>query len=573
MEKVSIVRNRRYEISYLIVAIGIALFGYTGLKWYQQPTPEIPQTRSRQIEQAHNLYQQGNELYKKGNLQTALEKLHQAIAIYPEHAAAHTLMSIILMRSGNNEHAIEHAQKATTSNNNYIPGHVALGQAYEKVGNITDAKNSYHNALKIDNRNIEPHILLTKLLAREMTPESCNHAIEHAQSALKIDSQNSEALFALGDAYLSAGKPKIARESYQKVSDKGSQYRTLLSIGQSFERERNFHEAQNYYKQAIRTNENQPQGHVLLAGTHFALGNLYDGFKEYEWRWKLSNMANLTNKWDGSPLNGKRILILAENGLGDIIQYVRFAQIAKEQGTYVIVNAPKPLVPLLKLVDYIDEVIEIGQPITLYDEITSMQSIPAVANISKGNFLNKPYLVSDSNRLQQWKTKLADDKKFKIGLCWQPGDDSYMGIDQKRLLELHLLKPLAHEGVSFYCLQKNADKTKIKESTLTINTFDDNFDEVPFLDTAAIMQQMDLVISIDTSVAHLAGALGVKTWLLLPYASDVRWMVDSSDSIWYPSFTLFRQPTPGDWQTVIKKVSNSLHKELKRNDTTPANPS
>ena len=200
-----------------------------------------------------------------------------------------------------------------------------------------------------------------------------------------------------------------------------------------------------------------------------------------------------------------------------------------------------------------------------------MQSIPALLNINEHNLPNKPYLFADKKLVSEWKQKLAADSNFKIGLCWQPGDDTYMGVDQKRGLTLEQLKPLAQNGVSFYCLQMGGNtKEQLKNAPFKINSFDETFDKAngSFMDTAAVMKNMDLIITVDTSVAHLAGGLGVPTWILLPYAADVRWMINKNDSIWYPNFTLFRQKNVGEWENVIKQLLTQLQGKINPNKIT-----
>jgi hypothetical protein len=322
----------------------------------------------------------------------------------------------------------------------------------------------------------------------------------------------------------------------------------------------------DYYQKSVALKSDYAYGHVAAAGCYFAMGNLEAGFKEYEWRWQLSNMPNLANKWDGSSLKDKRIMVLSENGLGDILQYVRFVQLLKQQGAHTIVNTPKSLVPLFKQLDYIDEVIESGTENIAFDSITSMQSVPFITKLNEKSLINKPYIKADAKLVDEWRVKLGSDKQVKVGLIWQPGDDSYLSLDQKRTIGLNTFAPLAqNKKLSFYSLQKGADIEKQIAATtpvFSVKSFGDQFDTAhgAFMDTAAIMKNLDLVITADTSVAHLAGALGVKTWILLPYASDTRWTENRNDTVWYPSVKLFRQEKAGDWESVMKQVHSELQK-------------
>jgi tetratricopeptide (TPR) repeat protein len=527
------VKAHNYELWYLVGATATAILLYTGLKWYQSQInySPAPQPRSALAQQANQYYLHGNSFYKQGNYQEALSYYQQAIAIYPQHVQSHTM----------------------------------IGQCHFKQGKHQDAKLAYQNALKASPKNFEAHLALSQLFTQEMTSEGCAQAAYHAQQALAIQPHNIEAQFALGDAQLTAGNPREARSSYELINDPAQEYRKKLYIGQTYQREQNFEQAVTHYQQSIAANSTFPQSHIALAGAYFALGQLGKGFQEYEWRWEVSSGRDLQNRWAGQDLKNKTIVVLSENGLGDILQYVRFAQLTKQQGAHVRVVAPPPLLSILKNCPYIDELIVTGSPTSAFDYLTSMQSIPAILKINEHNLPNKPYIFADEKLVAEWKQKLAKDKNFKIGLCWQPGDDSYLAVDQKRGVSLEQLKPLAQNGISFYCLQMGGTTNEqLKAAPFTIHSFDETFDKEhgAFMDTAAVMKNMDLIITVDTSVGHLAGALGVPTWMLLSYASDVRWEVKSDRSIWYPSFTLFRQPKVGDWGSVIKDVSAQLVKKV-----------
>lgn len=556
-------KARRFELWYLIGAMAIALLLYTGYKWYQSPQSNTPTIPAQQTQNADDYFNKGNEFYKQQNYQEALKNYQEAITINPQHAQAHTMISLLWMRSNNYEHALNHAQKAFEIDKNYIPAQLARGECFVQLGKLEDAKIVYQEVLKQEPNHFESHLLLSQLYCKEMTTEGCANAREHAEKALAIRPAHYEGYFALGDSYLMNGQPNNAREQYEKVNSPAHEYRKKLFIGQTYERGQQFEKAAQYYKDSIALNNSFAPSHVALAGAYFALGKLGDAFKEYEWRWELSNMRNLANKWDGSNLKDKRLIVLSENGIGDIFQYARFIPLVKQQGTHVSLVTTKALVPLFKLCPYIDEIIEAGQAINNFDYVTSMQSIPALLNINEINLPTKPYLSADKKLVNFWKS-LKEDTNLKIGICWQPGDDSHLGVDQKRNLSLDQLKSLAHAkngNVTFYSLQMGGStKKQIKTASFPIKTFEGDFDKThgSFMDTAAVMEHLDLVITVDTSIAHLAGALGVKTWIVLPYCADVRWMSKRSNSVWYPTVTLFRQEEAGNWSTVIQKIKSEL---------------
>lgn len=559
----TITKVRSYELWYLIGAMAIALLLYTGLKWYQSETfhPTAPQPRSALIHEANQYYARANDFYRQTNYPAALSLYQQALAAYAQHAPSHTMISLICMRTQDLAQALEYAQKAIAADSKYVPAYVTLGQCYLQQNQHHNAKGAFEQGLSIDPKNFESNLFLSQLLTQEMTAQSCTQAEYYAEQALLAQPNSIEARFALADACLAGGKPRDARMHYEQITDPAYDYRKKLYVGQTYQREQNFQKAADYYQQSIAAHNQFPQSHVALAGAYFALGKLDKGFQEYEWRWQLSNMRNLENKWTGQDLKNKKIVVLSENGIGDIIQYVRFAQLTKQQGAHITVITPPPLLNLFAQCPYIDELLPTGSPMTDFDYITSMQSIPAILKIHEGNIPHTPYLVADQKLVAEWKQKLAHDQNFKIGICWQPGDDSYMAVDQKRGISLELLKPLARDGISLYCLQMGGTTNQqIKSCPFNIHTFDETFDKTHggFMDTAAVMKNMDLIITVDTSVGHLAGALGIRTWMILSYAADVRWMINTDKSLWYPSFTLFRQTEIGNWESVISKISKQL---------------
>ncbi len=560
------VTTKRSEILYFFGAAACAGLLYIAYTWYSE-MPEkknVSQSRTEQMQEANSAYAQGSIAYKAGNYKAAIDSFHQAIRIYPQHEQALINTSLAFANLGNYDQAISHALQAIQVNKNNFSSHVMLGKFYEQIKQPESAKASFHTAVKINPNIFEAHYFLSRLFTQEKTNASLIKAIEHGKKAVALSPNAKDGHMALGDAYLMAGQPINAREQYQQVLEKSPKdTQALLATGKTYEQQQMIDNAITYFKDAINSNPNYPQAHVSLAGAQFMKGNLKEGFKEYEWRWKLTNQPGLEKiRWDGTNPAGKKVLLLAENGLGDILQYVRFAKLLKEKGATVIVHTPKPLLSLFKQCDYIDQVVLAGTENPPFDVLTSMQSIPYLFDIDERVLPNKPYLQADKKLITYWADKLSSDKNFKIGIIWAPGDDSYLALDQKRAIELEMLAPLSKlPNVSFYSLQiGETSRKQIKNTSFKIHGFDESFDRDhgPFMDTAAVMKNMDLIISVDTSVSHLAGALGVKTWLLLPYGADVRWMINKQNTVWYPSFTLFQQKKMGDWKNVIDIVSNRL---------------
>ena len=295
---------------------------------------------------------------------------------------------------------------------------------------------------------------------------------------------------------------------------------------------------------------------------HLLRGNLDEGFKYFEWRLKIKKptaaQARTNLIWDGEQsLSGKHFVVYEEQGLGDIIQFCRYLPVLEQKGANVTFKVKSNLHALLQTMDSktslntrlpeenkIDfELPMMSLPLALK---TTVETIPAQI----------PYLYADDQRKKRWNEKLGNKTVTRIGLVWS--GSTWHKNDHNRSLLLNQLTSLLVLPVEFHSLQKEVREIDIK--TLTdfpkINQHQD--DLLDLSDTAALIDEMDLVISVDTLVAHLSGAMGKKTFILLPYSPDFRWMLDRADSPWYPTATLFRQPSVGDWDSVISEIRQLL---------------
>jgi len=278
--------------------------------------------------------------------------------------------------------------------------------------------------------------------------------------------------------------------------------------------------------------------------------------------------------WDGKDPTGKTIMlhITPPEGLGDTLQTIRFAKLLKQRGATVIAKVQKPLEDILALCDYIDTVV------TSYENLPQFDAHFAMWGMIKTDELlaDIPYLYANKQLIRAWKEKLADDTNFKIGVCWQANANYDTSFDirsaTKRSMTAQTVAPLTQlEGVSIYSLQKfgGEDQLEHLNNSCSIKSFGLDLDTQHgrFMDTAAIMKNLDLVITIDTSIAHLAGGLGVPTWILLPENPDLRWSYNESESPFYPTMRLFRQTEDGDWQSVIEEVKIELIKLVQSPNT------
>ncbi len=265
-------------------------------------------------------------------------------------------------------------------------------------------------------------------------------------------------------------------------------------------------------------------------------------------------------------LKHKTILLRYEGGLGDSIHFIRYAYVLKQRGATVFVYVQAPLKKLFSLCPYLDGVFTSGDIVPSFDAFATLMSMPAVWwGQHDAMPAVVPYLYADKDLIKKWSFIHTEEKKLKIGICWQSdvyNDSSRLPI-ARRGIPLSLMLSLVEQEIPLhlYSLQKKdgSDEAKTIPSDL-LTTLSDDFDESagPFMDTAALMMSLDLIITIDSAVAHLAGALGRPVWLLLPYSSDWRWIKGKQTSEWYPSMKIFQQSRPFDWESVIKDIKKEL---------------
>jgi tetratricopeptide (TPR) repeat protein len=346
----------------------------------------------------------------------------------------------------------------------------------------------------------------------------------------------------------------------------------LLSIGFMLKKLNRYEQALALYEYARPYVSQKSSLERALSGAYLAIGDFEHGWPAYEYRWTNPPAYNqeLKNYLErGGSLHNKIVVLKTEYGLGDTLQFIRYAQILKDAGAYVIVESQKSLIPLLTLCPYIDKVcpqesvngahffaLLMSLPLILH---TNVQTIPAQV----------PYLFADPELVSRWSSKKALHKKLHIGICWQADihaqshNQTVIDDAKSKSIALNYFFDLAQlDQIQLYSLQKVNGLEQLKSCDTIIHFDDLDTTHGPFMDTAALMKNLDLVITIDTSIAHLAGGLGVPCWLLLNYGADWRWLGGMPEyqeiSPFYPTMKLFRQKTPGDWRTVIREVTTKL---------------
>jgi hypothetical protein len=312
--------------------------------------------------------------------------------------------------------------------------------------------------------------------------------------------------------------------------------------------------------EAVRLRPDYAAAHWNLGLVLLMLGDLERGWAEYDWRRRVSGLIVpllqfARPPWEGEALNGRRVLVHAEQGFGDAIHFVRYAAMVAGRGGVPVVYCPPVLAGLLRGAEGVEQVVGFGETLPEFDLHCPLLSLPNIFKTTLANIpADVPYIRADEALVRQWAGRLNGDGRKKVGLVWAGGIKP-----PGRSLPLAALAPLGGiPGVKFYSLQKDEAAGELADAPPGLRMDDWSGDLTDFSQTAALIANLDLVITIDTAVAHLAGAMGKPTWVLLKHVPDFRWMLGRTDSPWYPTMRLFRQTRAGDWETPVELAFGAL---------------
>ncbi len=368
----------------------------------------------------------------------------------------------------------------------------------------------------------------------------------------------------LGAALVAQGRLAEAVERFDDALRLNPQYASALSNrGAAFVQQGRFDDAQASNEEALRLDPKFADAHKNRAIVMLLQGDFENGWPAYEWRLH-SDALQLPQieapRWNGEDLAGKTLLLWAEQGLGDTIQFIRYASLVK--GARVVAAVQKPLLPLLASFLDVDQLLAQDDLTLPFDAYCPLLSLPGVFQTRLDSIpAETSYLRADPALTAKWRLALGEHKKLRVGVSWQGNPDH--ALDRQRSAPLEAFRGLARiPHVELICLQKGfgVEQVETLSPPFPLRQLGDDVDTRAgaFMDTAAIMQSLDLVLTTDTAIAHLAGALGVETWLVLPLAPDWRWLLGRDDTPWYPSVRLFRQTSHGDWTDVFVRVGNAL---------------
>jgi Flp pilus assembly protein TadD len=453
----------------------------------------------------------GVDFAQQNKWDEAASCFRQAIDLEPDRAEAHNNLGIALCNLRRFPEAERCFQEAARLKPDYAEAHNGWGVALSMLGKYAEGEAHYFRAVALKPDYVEAH-------------------------------------YNLGNALLSVGKLDEAAASYTRT---------------------------------LQLRPDYAEVHTARAEIWLRQGDFERGWPEYEWRWWRGHSPPRSRwrpfqqpLWDGSALSGRTILLHCEQGIGDTIQFVRFASLVKQRGAgRVLVECQEPLVSLLESLPVIDQVIaRKPQDFTLtslppFDTQAPLMSLPGIYHTTLAAIpADIPYLFANPNKVAQWRDELQSARGAKVGIAWQ-GNPRHPH-DFHRSVRLDCFEPLGRiEGVHLVSLQKGPGIEQLTgvDDGFSVIAWGHRF--ISFEDTAAAIMALDLVITVDSAVAHCAGALGVPVWTLLPFVCDWRWLSDREDSPWYPSMRLFRQPKPCEWNAVFDRIHDSFAKWLSSRPT------
>jgi tetratricopeptide (TPR) repeat protein len=517
-----------------------------------------------QADATYNLnLQVGNILQAQGKLEEAADCYRRAIEAKPTLAAPHFNLGNTIRELGRILEAIDCYRRAVQLQPDLAEAHNNLGSVLLDEGQLAEAGACFQRALEIRPDYVEAHSNAGSLFLEQ---GKYDEAVSHCRRALELQPDMVAAYSNLGGALRELGNLDEAIVCCRRALElKPDMADAFGNLGSSLHDLGKNEEALAAYDRAIELKPDFAEVRCNRAMMWLSEGKFEAGLPEFEWRWKRKDARPIRfhqPRWNGSPLQGRSILLFAEQGLGDTLHFIRYAPLVKQLGGKVLVECQAALIPLLKSMPGVDVIVPQGSSLPEFDVQAPLLSLPGIFKTTLKTIPHEvPYMFADRDLRDHWQQRLKEMPGFKIGIVWQ-GDRGYKR-DRFRSLPLDLFAPLAKlPGVQLISLQKGAGSEQVaafaeKHPLLDLAPELDNASG-PFMDTAAVLCNLDLVLAPDTATAHLAGALGVPVWLLLSAVPHWAWLVDRQNSPWYPTMRLFRQRILGEWDTVIETIREEI---------------
>ena len=511
--------------------------------------------------EAHNHL--GNVLHDLGKLKEAETSYREGLRLKPSLAEAHYGLGIVFRKQGRLQEAEACYRQALRFKPGCAEAHSDLGNVLHNQGKLMEAEACYREALRLKPGFAEAHNRLGIILYEQgklAEAEACY------REALGLTSGYADAHNNLGNVLHDQGKLMEAEAYFREALHLQPEFAEAHNnLGVILGSQGKQDEVEVCYREALRLKPGYAEAHVNLSLHWLRHGDFAQGWPEYEWHRRTKenlHKALPPPTWDGSALDGQTILLQTEQGTGDAFQFVRYARLIKAEGGRIVLQCQPALARILASCPNIDQVVEEGISLPGSHVTAPLLSLPMLCKTTLESIpAEVPYLVPDLARVDSWRARLAVFPGFKVGICWQ-GNPKFKG-DRLRSVPLASFDPLAAvPGVCLLALQRGPGLEQIAQQRESLNIVDlpgrPEDSAEGWLDTAALIQALDLVVSVDTAVVHLAGALAAPVWVALPFMPDWRWLLNREDSLWYPTLRLFRQRRPGDWPEVFQRIGVAL---------------
>ena len=520
------------------------------------------------------LLQQGLFHHRQGDLKTAMDRYVEVLQADPRNADALYYIAVVACQEGQYKQGIELARRAIDVGPQQARVYNLLGQALYREGERLEAVKNFDRALALDPNFADAHGNRANILADAGYPEE---ALKSFDRALALNPMSATDWLNRGSVAQTLGRYEEALKNFDKAITCGAHVpeaqvnrgHALKDLGhidaaRGTTASPRFDEALTAYDAAIKVEPKLPEAHLGRAWINLLRGDWTAGFAEYDYRTQVPPAAFEPlpqPRWDGSPLNDQRLVLVTEQGLGDTIHFCRFAPVLAARGVDVTILTRKAMAPLLSTLPGVT--IETDHDAIAKDERVRwlpLLSVAGVLGVTPETIPGAvPYLAAEPGRVEIWRRRLPDG--FKIGINWASGHSDKPHF-QRRDIPLAAFAPLAAlPGVQLISLQKgpaavHRDEVPFAQKIASLDA-DPAADADFFLDTAAAMMSLDLIVTCDTSVAHLAGALGRPVFTALSVVADWRWMIGRADTPWYPSMRLFRQGAIGQWDLVMARIAEA----------------
>ncbi len=501
-----------------------------------------------------------DQYYTDGDVQQA-EQLYQLILQnQPDNASAFHMLGVIAHQRGDNHLAVDLLSKAVASNSQEAKYYNNLGVALKAFGRFEEAMQAYEKALLLKPDYADACYNMGNALA------SLGHyaaAVEQYRQGLLFKPDDAYIYYNIGVAMQELGSHAEAVENFEQAIRMGyNSTEVYRAIAASRQAQGRYDDAINTLRQALRLKPDCAFTHTDLGMLLLLEGDFLQGWREYHWRLddcEWSKHFSDALRWGGSNFAGKRLLVCCEQGQGDNIHFVRYLPMVKARGGTVIFAIYNELYSLLKDFPGVDEAVNLSDEncSPVFDFYTPIMDLAGIFGTTLDTIPNQvPYISAGPHKVEYWRKRLSGPD-FKVGIVWSssPGRGG-KHLRDCNLIDFSVISKV--KGVKLYSLQKGSASEQIEQSAGEIPLENLGAQFKDFSDTAAAMENLDLIISVDTSVLHLAGAMGKPTWALQGFVPDWRWMLNRDDSPWYPTMRLFRQQELGNWDDAFRRLTEQL---------------